>query len=56
MSLHLMEMMRMASLATANSNLVNSNLASNSMDNSSTASLDTPEARIRKTIPCLAGM
>lgn len=49
MSLHLMEMMRMASLATATSSL-----ASNSMDNSSTASLDTPGARIRETIPCMA--
>ena len=41
MSLHLMEMMRMASLATANSSL-----ASNSMDSSNTASPDMLEARI----------
>jgi len=56
MSLLLMGTMRMASLATANSTLVNSSLASNSMDSSNTANPDTPEARIRETIPCLAKM
>ncbi len=38
------------------STLVNSSSARNNMDSSNTASLDTPEARIRETIPCLAGM
>ena len=56
MSLHLMDTMRMVSLATANSTMANSSLASNSMDSSKTASPDTPEARIRETIPCLAKM
>lgn len=56
MSLHLVGTTRMASLATDNSTLVNSSSARNNMDSSNTASLDTPEARIRETIPCLAEM